>query len=739
MKAGAGDSESLSVTGLALLCVLAGSFVYGTALRLQGEAYEWAIYLTLGTIFPALLLLFSLSKRFTASGSTLSRASQLALALLALLVSLVFVVEQRQFAAFGLSIAQLSLFLVFLRRERQPIKLSSILMSFVVIVIAWTIAASMLWWSPLGGWFFSGDNSTENGYRFLVCLLSLLLVFLNLHDEGAPDEKPRVRWWWWVANLAAVLLFALASVRSDQLFNTMSYSHWGVIVGPAEMVRQGGWLLWDVPTQYGFLNILLVAVLPVKSIWQAAYLINSFLLFASAIFLFFLLRSIRPGWKNFCFSLLVTLAAIFLMAGWPPALLGPQVFPSLGPFRFIWCYALLALLIREFTDANKSFRRIPLIGNVVWLIGTLWSSESAVYCAAIWIPAYALIALHRANSLYPEPMARNKRLRLIAGWLFVPLLMLATTIGLMTIYYLLRLGHVPDWRAFYEYSLAFAGGFFAIPIDPNGPVWQLFLIFCALSTTAVYFLRDGLAGKAMSLLAGTWGALWATSSYFVSRSHPNNATVLSPILCVAIGVMLYLLARHQRGERWTRLVKMSFVPFLTILLTATFGNAGFLRLYLTSPQLGYQQNIDTHLPTLDPSLVELFRAAQVKTDDPIVYSAVRVKAVEPLADGLSHDHGVLLPAWPTDDGRLISATRAWLPATPFVLLVPLPEERRQVYMERFIARARLSGWLVQNKKEAPYTSSAWFYDQLLKTHAPARMFENADWQLIWFEFNGITR
>lgn len=731
------DLEPLSVTGLALLCVLTGSFVYGKLLGLQGEGYEWAIYLTLGTIFPALLLLLSLSKRFNACGSTLARFLKLALSLLALLLSLIFIVKQRQYAALLLAIAHLALFLIFLRKERQPIKPAAILISSLIIVSAWVVAASVLWWSPLGVWFFSGDNRTEDAYRFLVCLLSLLLVFINLHDESAMEEKPRVRLWW-IANAAAILLIALASVRSDQLFNTTAFSHWSVAIGPAEMVRQGGWLLWDVPSQYGFLNILLVAWLPVKSVWQSAYLINSFLLFVSALFLFFTLRSIRPGLKNFCFSLLITLAAVFLMAGWPPALLGPQTYPGLGPFRFIWCYVLLALLIRELKTANKSFWRIPLVGNIAWLIGTLWSSESAVYCTAIWLPAYALIALRRAHSLYPGIRARRKRLRMIAVWLIVPLLMLVTVIGLITLYYLLRLGHGPDWSAFYEYSLSFAGGFFALPIDPNGVVWQLFLIFCAFSTMAVYFLlRERLTGKAMSLIAGAWGALWATSSYFVSRSHPNNATVLSPILCVVIGVMLYLLARDERGERWARVVKMSLVPFLTILLTSTFGNAGFLRLYLASPHRGYESNIDTHLPVLDPSLLELFRTAQVRTTDPIVYGAIRVKAVEPMADGLPHDYGVLLPAWPTDDGRLIASMRAWLPATPFVLLVPLPEERRQVYLQRFIARTHLSGWLVQNKREA--NSSAWFDNQIVKTHTATRIFENDNWQLIWFEFNETAR
>jgi hypothetical protein len=237
----------------------------------------------------------------------------------------------------------------------------------------------------------------------------------------------------------------------------------------------------------------------------------------------------------------------------------------------------------------------------------------------------------------------------------------------------------------------------------------------------------------MSLVAGTWGALWAVSSYFVSRSHPNNATVLSPMLCLAVGVILYLLATHKLADWWARLIRMSLVPVLTMLLTITFGNASFLGLYLAAPKIGYEANINSHLPVLDSSLMELLKTAQIKPADPVIYSAIRFKAVEPAADGLKHDGGVMPPAWPIDGGEFSTSYRAWLPTVPFVLFDPLPAERKQVYMARFAARRRLSGWLIQNKREAPYTASAWFYDQITRTHAPTKMFENEDWQLIWFE------
>jgi hypothetical protein len=734
VKGAAGDLEPLWVSGLALLCILAGNLFWGSALHLEGEPFEWAIYLMLGTIFPALLLFLSLRKRFSPEHSTLRQHFMLALGLLLLVISIIFVVRQHQYTAFALSIAHLLLIGVSLKRRRTQMTPASMLIGFLVIVIAWTVSARLLWWSSFGAWFFDTNYRMEVVYRFLVCLLSLLLVYINLDEKKRPEADVRFRFQG-AATVAVILLIAMASVRSDQLFNTMSFSHWGVVVGPAEMVRQGGWLYWDVPSQYGFLNILLVALLPVKSVWQSTYIVNSLLLFASALFLFFLLRRLRPGFVNFCFSLLVTLAAIFLIAGWPPALLGPQVFPSFGPFRFIPCYALLLVLLWDFNRNVEGVSwRVPLVGCFVWLLATLWSSESAVYSAAIWFPSYSLIILRNVDAARQKKKSGRGLARTVLFWAVLPALLLGAAVGLIVVYYLLGLGHAPDWRGFYEYSFAFTGGFFSIPMETDGPVWVIFLVFAALSTLAAYFLRDGLRHKGMSVVAGTWGALWSMSSYFVSRSHPNNATVLSPMLCMAIGVILYLLAAHRIPDPWARLIRMSFVPVLTILLTVTFGNASFLRLYLASPKVGYERDINTHLPRLDPSLLELFKAAGIKTSDPLIYSAIRFKADEPAADGLKHDGGVMPPAWQLDDGERFASYKTWLPTMPFVLFDPLPEGRKQIYMARFAERRHLSGWLIQNKREAPYTASGWFYNQLTRTHEAKRMFENNDWQIIWFEY-----
>ena len=454
------DAEPLWASQLAILIVLVGSLIL-IALGVHGELYEWGLYLALGTIYPALLLF--LTHRKLVPGQPAGWLNKLTLALGAFCALLALYVFFRldQLIVLVFVLVHFTLIKIADRKRGLAVSPSWILITFVFLTIAWKVSTKLLWWATFPGWFFSGDNLAETVYRFTICALALVLVFFTLRDNGRLETRGRTRFLT-ASNVFAMLVIALASVRSDQLFNTMAYSHWGVVIGPAEMVRQGGWLLWDVPAQYGFLNTLVVAALPFKSVWQSAYFLNSLLLFLSAGFLFFVLRSISIGVRNYVFSLAVTLAAVFLMSGWPPALLGPQVFPSIGPFRFFWCYALLAVLIWEFNGSGEKRYRIPFIGTLLWLIGSLWSSESAVYCAAIWLPAYTLIAIRRTRVDLHLP---TKPVRVTIAWLIAPIVVLVVTLGLISAYYLLRLGHGPDWRSFYEYSFSFAGGFFSIPIS----------------------------------------------------------------------------------------------------------------------------------------------------------------------------------------------------------------------------------------------------------------------------------
>ena len=713
------DLEPLWVSGLALVCVLAGRLLFGSILSLQGEASEWALYLALGTLFPALILALSLRRSARTPQRPPAQALRLVLAALFVALSVYFLLRNLRFYLVILSFAQLIVVASYLYHEqrRESLALPRLYLYLLVITISWLAAVRLPWWGPdYDAWIF-GSN-----YSFIVFVMSFLLS-----TSFVFGQIPASRLWNTLfsstgsvaLNLAAILLIGMASLRTDAFVVYPEwFSHWAVIVGPAELVRQGGWLLWDVPSQYGFLSTLSIAFFPGRDAWQALFIINAVTLFLVCCFIFFLFRSLRAGWDNYAFSLIVAITSVFLIAGWTPNVFGPQTLPSTGAFRYIWCFSLLGLLLMEMNtdDASRWHSRILLAGCLTWLIGTLWSAESAAYSAAIWLPSYALIIIRQGAHAYTGRHCLRRTVYRALSKLMVPPIMLAVAVAGIALFYVARLGQPPDLRGYVDYA---STGFFALPMDYTGAVISLFLVFCAISTLAAYILRRGVTHRMLPFVTGTWAALWVTSSYFVARSHPAAVTNLSPIIFSVIGVMLYVLNREKIAPAWTNIVRIPLVPLMAVLLTLPLANRPAIANYITASQTGYRGRLE--LPVLDNATLQLFLAAGVKPTDPLAY--------------LNND----LRAWPVRraDGTRGAAptTRAWLPVMPLNLLVPLPAERAGVYVSRFIERRRLSGWLVQCKG-MPYTAVGWLADELVQRYEPTRMIEKGELQLVWFEYTG---
>jgi hypothetical protein len=296
----------------------------------------------------------------------------------------------------------------------------------------------------------------------------------------------------------------------------------------------------------------------------------------------------------------------------------------------------------------------------------------------------------------------------LAAWLALPGLLLAATVGGISAYYALALGHPPDWRSYYEYCLGTSIA--ALPISRRGAVLTLLLAFWALSGAAAAHLgrRGGLAG--LALITGAWATLWAPTSYFIGRSHEVNATNLSPLLLAAIAAALHLLGRPGLA---TASLRAGLVPVLTVLLTAGFGSRALLSDHLATLGAGYVRKLERRVIAMDGALAGLLRSAGVRPDDPIA-----------LAD---YDRLPARPYGPTGQRRQ-ATYRAWLPTAPFTLLKLLPVERQKVYVARFASRARLGGWLIQDKlRDEPYFAE--ILGGLERTHARAESFADARWQL----------
>ncbi len=723
--------EPFWVPGLAAALLFLGKHF----LPLQGEGYEWAQYLVLGVVFPVLLLAVQWLRRPAWWPEAATRGLRLALALGCLLPWKYLFKGSAGFWLLLLGAGQVLLLGAFAFRRRAG-GAARAAVACALLLSAWLVAARWLWWKPLDVW------AAASAYSACVLAAAVLLAaycFARLGDRSAgpsfdvfalaggrfaPPAGLR-RAAAALRDVPALAVLALASVYvhgSGMHYvpgNPHAYTahhHWGAVVGSAHFVRQGGWLLWDAPSQYGFLSTLAIARLPIRDVWQSAYTLNAILYVLTSSFLFLLLRTLRPGPAHYVFSLLLTLAAVFLLPGLPAELTGPFVTPAVGPLRFFWCYALVAVLVGEHRRAAQGEAgTAPLwAGCFAWLAGSFWSAESAVYCAVVWLPAYVVLVLRRA------------RLRQAGGWralalrLSVPPLLGVAAVAGITAVYRGALGHGPDWRMYIEYCQAMS--VFAMLIEPRGAVWVLLLVFLAVATAAAHVLREPDGSRDLPLLLGAGGALWAASSYYVGRSHEINATNLSPFILLAVAATLHVLRRRQEGAAWAAWVRLSFLPVLTMMLVAAFGNAELLAGRLHDFARGYRARIANLLPSADPALKELLAEAGVGAKTPLLFHDNRPAWLH------------APPVWEAD-GRRVTAPPAWMPGGPLTVYIPLPRERCRLYFARFAERTHRSGWLLE-PDEPTNDALAWIPAQLAQSHAPGRTLVRGGWRMTWYEYRG---
>jgi hypothetical protein len=696
----AGAAMPLWVAGLALAVLFLGAL----ALPLSGERAEWAGYLLLGTVFPVLAIaVVTRQRRGSPSDIVVGSIQALATAIF-LVAGCAFLARHGSVGLLALGLATWALGVFSYRgglgRAPAPMTPVESLVGLFLVTLSTVVASRMTSWAPLL------TVVSQSFYTVSVFVGALLLTVRALCRPRPQVSRGLVRYG---GTLAGLLVLAFASLRVQSVHSGV-FHHWGVAVGPAELVRQGGWLLWDVPAQYGFLSTLILAGTPGQTIWDAFLLLNSTLLFLSASVLFLLLRGTCPDPVDLAFALAVTVAAVFLLPGFPQYLSGSWMVPNVGPFRFFWCHALLAILFWH-CRAGPTGRSLAVAsGTLAWLAGTLWSVESAAYAAVIWLPAYALLVARQQAT---------GRLAAIAWRLAVPpLLLLAVSLALVA-HYRGRLGHGPDWRAFVEYAIAFAGGFMALPMDRGGAVWTLLLAAVTVATVGLRLLAGRPSPSALALGWGAWAAVWATGSYFVSRSHETNATNLAPVFCVALAVALRLLSCLDAADSVARLARLTLVPIFAVLLGMTFGNGSGVWRFVTDPRPWPGSGMEALLPRVDPALADLLAQARVEAGEPVAYIGSLLNP---------------LPARPIGQGeRWAAGHHAWLPTAPAALFLPLGEERGRTYVRRFTRRTERDGWLIEWKALPPRLRIPWLIDEVRRTYTTTAVYENEAWRLTRFE------
>jgi hypothetical protein len=727
--------EPLWVPGLAVFCLLVGhAFFRNPLFALEGKSYDYAQYVIVGTLFP--LLLFGVPwfwrRRCLADASL--RTTRRVIAAGALVWLALFIVSSVRKYGVSLmvlppllSVAQTLLMWRPWRRDNE--KPEWLAAAAVVAMATWTIA------------FSSGLESFVQPFVFQAGFIAAFVLACSATWQAIPASRRMNPSLGAPTTVIALVFIAFMSLRTEDLFEVAAahgqgaMQHWGAWVGSAELVRQGGWLLWDVPSMYGFLSILPLALLPTRTPWQSLYLLQALSFFLVATGVFLILRTLRPGWLNWCLALATAVTVpMFSPTFTASAPVGSTfVFPNAGAYRYIWCFVLVMVLMWAFMTSERSrcSRRLMISGCLIWVAGVLWSSESAVFCSGVWLPAYTAMAF-RQSRRYVHSW------RMTVYWLAVAPALLAASIAVVSADYVVALGHPPDWSSYVDYVFGLGTQVLVVVNDPTGPALVLLLAFCLLATATWYAgIRRGKLTASFTLFAGLLGGIWATGAYGYTR----ESYALHPIAYVAIAIMLVAIAGHQRNGNWEVVVRAATVPLLTLLLVSPLAAivasplavedaAASLR---TTAANGFA--VEPLIPDADPSLQELMSKAGIGADDPVSFQGSWL--------------GNLMEPWrPAANPAVerITTTRDWLPGHPYVSLRYLPEGRGPTYMRRFIDRTQRGGWLIQHKTggtakprdqhEFVYGREPWFFPVLAETHVPTRILENDEWQLVWFEYVG---
>ncbi|HEX2721383.1 MAG TPA: hypothetical protein VHM24_00595, partial [Gemmatimonadaceae bacterium] len=444
--------EPLWVASLAALFVIWGYDWIPRLIRLLGragqlETVEWAVYMSLLAVFPVVTLFVAvvLPRVFGRYAQTIVKASavvfalwigllfvvegRLAFALIALIPAVVTAVEEIGISRFGRAISSTTL--------------SEFSLLLFVGIIAWMCAGSLVYWKGGSRWFVG-----ENGHTISAIIGTLLAVSgIPLVSSAAPPAESR-RNLKVIERVLSALAIAGLVVFSFRTNPVVEFYHWGFWTGPIEQLRQGGHLLWDTPSQYGFLSILVPHAMPARS-WEAFWAFQSIIYAIVAFIMYAVFRRMRPGSGNLLLAVALVFTTLFFRPRSDSLILAAQMTPSGGPVRFIWCFVTLAYLLWAFDrhqgqKARPGRMGFPVMGHVIWLMSLLWSFEAAIYSSAIWFAAFAVYLVQRAASEKASGMSTTSIARRLIVSAAIPFILAAVLYLIVWAVYRITLGAGPD-------------------------------------------------------------------------------------------------------------------------------------------------------------------------------------------------------------------------------------------------------------------------------------------------------
>jgi hypothetical protein len=451
-----------------------------------------------------------------------------------------------------------------------------------------------------------------------------------------------------------------------------SYYHFGYFADVVKTLKSGGTLLWDTPSQYGFLNLLLFSQGAIESARQAVYIWQSVFMFLIVTFVLYFIYSKAKGTKKFAiFSALFLLTFYFS----DPDLIGPQPYPSSSAVRFgpTIIYVLSLVLLNKKIMGNIKYLSLTVFGFTVF--NFLWSAESFLYSFIITI--FLVVALITDRTL------KNKA-ALFAALSASGIAAIISAYALMSLYTLIRVGRFPDLSMHFMYALGYSQGYGSLPLQIATPAWISLMVFvvCVYGVRRFSISFDSEKRLNFAVLAG---ALFAWSTYYLGRAHQDNLMAEFPLIILICFVVLleYQNSKDEHRNSFSALFVWLFTALLVGLISiSNVGQIAFIERVLTMQSLG---SIQTVSPVVaDSDLASLLQSSAVNDDLPVVYEGW---------DAITPSLGSVL-------GKNFAEEKVWLPMPLTLLEDPISADKQKTVLVRYADLNLPGGILVRHLKRS---------------------------------------
>jgi hypothetical protein len=531
-------------------------------------------------------------------------------------------------------------------------------------------------------WWVEPTSIGSSLGRRLSYVAIAVITLLMLAQELRAGENPRLRHALTgsiviaAIAVAGVAIFSTGILASDPTVLYATWHHWGVYIGPSELMLSGARIFYDFPAQYGLGPTLLIASTCGGSCWLTMYYVA-----AGATYLFTLLvlyvvvSSPIKSSAGLAAAVLLTVLACVFWTGYPPLLASPLMAPSVSGLRFLPAIVLVTVQL-AIERRPVLARHWAGLGHLAFAVGALWSPESLFCVTFVWGPYYcwrrcAEVERHRTLGLFTRSI-----LTVVAILLAVVMIFLLA--------YRLQYGVLPSAPAYLAYILYPPG---PMPMNPSGPVWFTIAVLGLGFLGCYRLLREH--GDTEQLRRHMLVTLLAYSalSYCLGRSHDNNFVNLAPF-----DVMVLATVMTSRLSGFWRMVCVGLM--VSILSWSSAFNWGIWNRAITMQKIFEfdPRRLVASFSYDDPETLYGLAGlcARPAACDPLAIPSilryVRERSSEPVS--VLDDRFLLLPRF---------SPRPWSALDDAANYYFVPSEWRRTFLRNTAQRLGRNGWLIVHK------------------------------------------